>query len=128
MTAVTKLESLKYVEWAHGSALECVCASHPLFFFVISQMKKEGKNKGQRFHMILKNAFGPMNVAVVLASSGPPVGLDWVTCHNMCLLTLWLLILCLVSIRPRTGSRLPGHFPGQELHLGLFFDWRKRCE
>ena len=82
MTAVTKLESLKYVEWAHGSALECVCASHPLFFFVISQMKKEGKNRGQRFHMILKNAFGPMNVAVVLASSGPPVGLDWVTCHN----------------------------------------------
>ena len=26
-------------------------------FFVVSQMKKEGKNRGQRFHMILENAF-----------------------------------------------------------------------
>lgn len=33
VTTVTKLENLKYVEWTHGSALECGCASHPLFFF-----------------------------------------------------------------------------------------------
>jgi len=39
--------------------------------FVISPMKKARKDRGQRFHMILLS--GRMNVAVVLASSGPPL-------------------------------------------------------
>ena len=126
VTAVTKLESLKYVEWAHSTELECVCASYPPFFICYFTNEESKEKQGAALSYDFAFWFHECGCCACEFRAPGWIGLGDMPQYVFAYFVATDSVLGLDQTAvPPVGCQTI--LPGQELHFGLFFDLRKRC-